>query len=244
MKRSITLFLVLAGCVERDAAGVPMNRGSALCENVAGAEAIAWDYYNGVPVTDSVIPPPLPLGGQYIHPSFPLLGFLHPAGFEPFTYNDAFTVGVDLVRNDQRAVWRYLYMTLNSQPTASEMLNIELDLVRSFFGTNNLTVVCQRRASGDPGTGTIATSASVLVRSADQTALVALYVTPLPGLNSAGLYLRTMAAPTVEFPERALDTFIAIDWQFLVGDSVDPIDSDGDGWFDDLDEFPNDPTRH
>ena len=246
-----TLLLWLAACAGDDgtetavAPDAPDARISESCDGIVGTEAVAWDVYTGVPVADPELPPPLPQGAQYLHPSFPLLGFWYPSGWTVTNeWDTPTTLGVELLRDDEAAAWRYFYATVQGTPTAEDVLIQELSAIGSFFSDTALQPVCRHAASGDPGTGTIATTSARLARSDTQTALVSVTVTPFPGLNSSGVYLRSMTAPTPEFPARVWDTFLAIDWQFLVGDSIDPIDSDGDGWFDELDAFPNDPSRH
>lgn len=61
---------------------------------------------------------------------------------------------------------------------------------------------------------------------------------------STSVTIKVVVAPTAEFQARALDTFIAIDWQMLLGESANLLDSDGDGWRDGVDAEPKNPLVH
>ena len=242
--------LGLIGCLggPRDGAGVPVSRTTDLCPSVVGMEAIAWDYYNGVFVVDQGLPPPIPVGNVYSHSAFPLLGFTYPQGWTPFEYNTYDQKGVDVVRDDGQGIWRSMFVTFQNVPAAIDVRDFELQLAADFFGVTQWEEVCRNEGSGElsPGSGLFAFYDNVLVRGNGQSLLIATTVTPFPGFYNGGANIRVMSAPTDEFPDRLYDTFLAIDWQLLVGDPDGGIvsDRDGDGWIDELDAAPDDPNKH
>lgn len=240
-------LLVMAACTERDEVGVPISRTTPLCDGLVGIDAIGWEYYNGVPVTDPIFPPPVPVGAVYGHSAFPLLGFMHDPGWTAFEIDTYDTQGVDLVRNDNRAIWRYVFVTLNGVPTNEAVIDFEVGLASKFFGVLTWNQPCERQATGEiaPGSGIVTSVDNRLLRGPDRTLLISTAVTPFPGLPTSGVYIRLLSAPTEEWGPRLYDSFMAIDWQLLVGDpDRTTSDRDGDGWIDEFDRYPDDPTRH
>ena len=209
---------------------------------------MAWDYYNGVLIAENGWPPPLPtMGSTYGSDSWPALGFTYPPGWTPTSLDSSSVLGVNLLRDDQQAMWRYVYATVNGAPDPQAIQTSELDAARAAFNLPEpYQTVCSTDATVElsPGTGIVTHVRNVLARSEQHSILLTISVTPFPSLPSSGVYLRHMLAPTAEFPERLYDTFMAIDWQFLVSDSTSAVDSDNDGWLDQFDEFPFDPDRH
>jgi hypothetical protein len=241
----VGISFVLGACGSDSPADIT-TRTTALCAGIVGMEAIAWEYYNGVPVVDAVIPPPFPSpsGGSFSHSQFPLLGFQYPVGWMPFELSGGQTVGADLIRNDNRAVWRQVSFTVNGQPDVRAVRDGQIDALLQFLGTPNaqVQVVCLNEGTAQLGGGITTIFSNVLIRAGTQSAIVTIGVTPLPGLPNSSVSVRLNSAPTAEYPDRLLDSFMAIDWQMLVGE-ITNIDTDGDGWLDQFDRFPNDPTR-
>jgi hypothetical protein len=245
----IGMIVGLAGCGDSGSNQSAASATSNLCPNVTGTEAILWDLYNGVIRTDvSVLPPPVPApGGSYSNPVFPLLGFIYPDGWAPTTTSGGFQqVGVNLIRQDQQAIWRQDTQVINGVIPARDLRNIEIDQLLAFLGQPEAQAqtVCVNEGSGDAGGGIIVWFSNIMLRVGNHTAVIAASVTPLPGLPTSSVRSKVLASPTAEFPTRAIDTFLAIDWQMLIGDSSNLFDRDGDGWLDGVDEFPDDPNRH
>lgn len=246
---SVVLLLVSTGCGEASSGQTAAGATSNLCADIRGPEAILWDLYNGVPRTDtSVLPPPVPTGGGvYSHPAFPLLGFVYPSGWAPETSNTGAVneVGVNLIRQDQQAVWREHTQTVNGVPDVRDVRDFELQQVLQFLGRGyQLQIVCINEGSGDAGGGIVVSFSNLMIRAGDDTAVLSTSVTPFPGLPNSNVRAKVVASPTNEFPDRIVDTFLAIDWQMLIGGGGDLFDRDGDGWQDSIDAFPDDPARH
>lgn len=245
---ALVMGFSLAACGGGDAGGPVSAAGatSTLCPGLTGGEAILWDSYNGVIRTDSVLPPPLPTGGTYFHSSFPLLGFVYPPGWVPAEISSATEVGVNLLRGDNQAIWRYYTATVNGVPNPRTVRDFEISTMLAFFGinANEVANVCFNEDVVTQGGGIQTAFSNVLIRARNHSAVIAAYVTPFPGLPSSSVHVRLVAAPTAEFSARCIDSFLAIDWQLLIGDSRNLFDRDGDGWRDGVDNFPDDPTRH
>ncbi len=250
--RYLTLTAVAVALVScGDNGGVQTAAGatSALCPNVLGTEAILWDLYNGVIRTDvDVLPPPIPTGGgSYTNPTFPLLGFIYPGGWTPETTGGGLqNVGVNLIRQDQQAVWREESLTVNGAPAARDIRDFEVQQLLQFLGQQDAEVetVCTNEGTTPAGGGIVLAFSNIMIRVGNHTAVVDASVTPFPGLPNSSVRAKMVTAPTAEFPDLAIDTFLAIDWQMLLGDNRNLFDRDGDGWLDGVDQFPDDPTRH
>lgn len=244
----------LVACGDDPAIGVPGGGGgggattSTLCEGLTGGEAILWDLYNGVIRTDPGLPPPIPSpNGAFGHPVYPALGFFYPAGWTPESLGASIhDFGVNVLRDDQTAIWRYYTRTANGAPSPQAVRDTELAALQEFFGLNgeNATVVCLREDIVDAGGGIPVAFSNVLLRVGDQTVVAVVSVTSFASVGTSSVHRQIVSAPTAEFSARAMDTFLAIDFQMLRGEDANLFDRDGDGWRDGVDEAPDDPTRH
>ncbi len=218
---------------------------SNICPNVRGMEAILWDLYNGIPRTDNVLPPPFPVGPSYTHPSAPLLGFSHHPDWTPNTIDGGIhNVGVNLIRNDNQAIWRNHQINVPGTHTASAVRDAEMQEIRNWLGLGGaqLEVVCSNDAQGAVGGGFVSTASNIMFRIGNHTAVVT--ASTIPFGISTSVMIKVVVAPTAEFQARALDTFIAIDWQMLLGENANLFDRDGDGWRDGVDAEPDNPLVH
>lgn len=244
----LTLLALACGDGESDGdvASLLADRTTPLCAGIDGIEAMAWDYYNGVLITDPVLPPPLPpFGGTFSHPDFPLLGFTYAPEWTPFELRSPSVTGVDLLRDDQAAIWRYVAVSAVGNLDAAQIRASEAQQAAAFFGGPALQPVCRNQGQFEaaPGTGIVTVFDNALAKSAERGLLVTVAVTTVPGVGTSSAYVRVLSAPIDEFEDRLYDRFMATDWQLLVGDP-DRRDRDGDGWLDPFDAFPDDPTRH
>jgi hypothetical protein len=227
--------------------GQLQSAGSVLCPGLTGGEGLAWDVYNGVWRTDPVLPPLPPAGPTYTHPAFPLLGFFHPPTYTPFTTNlGIHEFGVDLVRNDGQVVWREYHKNVIGQVSAVAIRDGEIQGVLGHLGVaGGVQTVCSREGFlPNPG-GTVFSAANIMFRVGDFTGIVLVNAVFFQATGSTGTTRKVYVAPTAEFGTRAIDTFLAIDWQMNLGNDAGYKDSDGDGWRDsaDIEPFnPNEPT--
>ncbi|MDF9800272.1 hypothetical protein OKW21_005535 [Catalinimonas alkaloidigena] len=248
----ISLLLITA-CSKEDGAAVGPdinNASSQLCQNVRGAEAIYWDLSNGIPRTDlpGFVPPTVRTpGGSFFHPDFPPLSFEYPAGYSTETIRASHSAGVNLIRQDNQVVWRWLSTTASGFPSAREIRQGEIQQMLQFLGVNanNIELLCLNEGQINPASGITTRSSTALIRSGGFTALVAAQVTALESLPTSSISIRMAVGPTAEFSQLVFDTFLAIEWQMLYRSSggVTLDDRDGDGTPDVQDRFPDDPSR-
>lgn len=222
------------------------NATSHICGQVNGVQAIYWDLMNGIPRTD--IPGGLPtiknIGGTYSHPQFPLLSFIYPAGYTPQTDGTSGAVGVNFIRNDQKAIWRYTSIFSNGNASASQVLNSEVTQLRSFLGsTGAVATVCSQQSTLPRATGISSNIASAFITFDGFTAVLSVSITTETGLGAEQINIAVTAAPTNEFSNEILNIFLPIDYELLYTGNGE-LDSDGDGVPDSQDAAPFDPTKH
>ncbi len=221
---------------------------SQICQNSMGTEGLYWDVSNGVQRGD--IPGGLPtianIGGHFIHSGYPPLGFMYPSGFRPVELRQEFPqlVGINMMRNDDRALWRYLNQTFLGRADAAQVLQFELDQFLQFVGGNQqqMEVICTNTGTQQPIPTIVATNQSLLVRVQGFTALFVVGVNFASDLGVSFISMQVSFAPTENFDQEVLQTFLPIHWQLLVREGGWS-DRDGDGVPDHLDRFPDDPTR-
>ncbi|MEM7106132.1 MAG: hypothetical protein AAF502_23570 [Bacteroidota bacterium] len=245
---SVLVLFFIASCGQ-DNITLPQNATSQICPNVVGAEAVWWDITNGIPRGD--LPGGTPVinnpGGTYFHPEFPALGFVYPAGYIPTTLSDQFgtTVGVNLIRQDNQVLYRWISTQTNGIIGVNDALNFEVAQFLNFIGNPaNVTTVCAN--SGTTNNGVIRTDgSSVMLRAGNFTAVINMNTTYVDGLNTTFIAAQVTMGPTQEYPNLIVNTFLPISWQMLYSPEDAPVntDTDGDGVLDQFDDFPFDPTR-
>ncbi|MBS1504416.1 MAG: hypothetical protein JST32_20305 [Bacteroidetes bacterium] len=222
------------------------NATSHICGQVTGVEAIYWDLMNGIPRTDlpNGVPTVTNPGGTYIHPTFPLLTFIYPSGYTPETDQTSGAVGVNLIRNDEQAIWRYTSIFYSGNASAQVVLNNEVTQLRAFLKSNGtVSTICSQQGSLPRAAGITSTIATAFIRFDNFSAALNVTITTESGLGAEQINIVTTAAPTNQFSNEILHTFLPIDYQLLYKDDGEQ-DSDGDGYPDSQDAFPFDPTKH
>lgn len=221
---------------------------SQLCSEVTGLEAVYFDFINGIPrgdlpATAFTIPFNIDFTqSPYSNGTSLLLGFMVPQGW---TVSDAVDVsgfgipgtaaGADLIRADDRAVWRYM---LNSQIaggfTSASIMESELAAAKNFLGNPaGETTVCQVNAQTNGILGPESVAAK-MVRVGDFTIFTRTHVIVVQG-TSAFYSGFTSVAPTSESTGLINDIYVPMITQLYGGGSSDPaacsdgIDNDGDG---------------
>ncbi|MAO09198.1 MAG: hypothetical protein CL596_10850 [Alteromonas sp.] len=223
------------------------NFNSQICNTISGASAVYWDYAHGLPTGLTQIPTISNPGGQFIHSQYPGLGFTYPAGYTAteILIPEVQALGVNVLRNDNNALWRYIpSITLQGNVGVNSIIASEINAMFSqlnFNGTPN--VLCTTTQTGSIGGGFQNTFGARFIQFGTFRALVWVNTIYEPSLNVTFASLSVSYATTNEFDNEVLNTFLPISFQLLIiSDGVR--DSDADGFPDNQDNFPFDPTRH
>lgn len=248
------LALVVSACGGDEGSQSSSSATSELCDDVRGLEAVYWDFINGVPRGDLpstafTIPFDLdPVQSPYSNSTSLLLGFVVPLGW---TVSDGVDVSgfaipgtvaaADLIRADNRAVWRYMFNAqLTGGFTSAGILDSEIAAATNFLGSPGpTTVVCEINAQRNGILGLESVAAQML-RVGDFTIVARAQVINVSGVG-AFYNGYTSVAPTAESGRLISDIFVPMITQ-LYGGGSDPAecndgtDNDGDG---DVD-FPTD----
>ncbi|MEC7265293.1 MAG: hypothetical protein VXW38_16250, partial [Bacteroidota bacterium] len=104
------IFLFCLSCSSDSDSGQLNAKPQGLCANVTGITGIYWEFAHSIPAPLAQVPVIKNPGGQFIHSLQPLIGFTYPTGFSAFEVTDAqtATLGVNLVRNDNAVVFRWI----------------------------------------------------------------------------------------------------------------------------------------
>ena len=204
---------------------------SQTCGNVSGLTAMYWDFSNGIPRGDlpgTAFTIPFANATIYQHPTDFTLFFTHPSDWTPETLGNP--AGVNLIRNDGRALWRQVSGSINFFVNVQEIVNSEVNLLLNNFGfTEPVQTICSFDDAQTNPFGQDIFAASRLIRVSDFTAniVVRVVVTPTAGNSLVTLYIRHTNGPTAEFDRLINDVFIPIDTQFFLGGPSAPECSDG-----------------
>jgi hypothetical protein len=246
------LALILISC-NNDETPTPegiRNVNSQICQEIRGVEGLYWDISNGGNRGDipGGVPTVAQVGGNFIHSGHPMLGFIYPSGYSAveLRQDNPELIGVNLLRNDNQAVWRYYLQTVFTRTNATQVLQSEINQFLNFVGENgqNWERVCERNESGFQPSGNIEqTFASRLIRARGFTGVFVVDVKVFPDLGFSFIATQVSFSPTADFENEILSTYLPVSWQLLFTNRGSSPDRDGDGVPDDLDRAPDDPTR-
>lgn len=242
----IILLVLFAGNCSNNSTSSISNVPSNICAEISGIEGLYWDIMNGISRGD--IPGGVPTinnpGGTYIHPQIPLLGFQYPAGYTPQTDTTPNAIGVNVVRSDGGSLWRQTQIATLNPVRARDVLTAEINSLFNFFGVNanQIQGVCSNEGtqpSDQLAPGFVVDFSNRMIRFNGITAVIIVSVTFTPsGLNS--IVIQKSAAPTNQFENEIMNTYLPISWQLLFRDGGER-DSDGDGVPDSRDLCPGTP---
>ncbi len=253
MNTRLTIILVLliafASCKDKENdlktfESVP----SQICSEVTGITGMYWDLSNGIPRSD--IPGGVPTletsGGTFSHSLLPLLGFEYPAGYSTIELKNTSTqlVGVNVLRNDNKVLWRYYSNTFSGQINAEQVSQSELNTFLNGleFSSGQVQILCSNSPAPTGISLLITTFSTLLVEVGDMTAQFVATVNYASDLNVSFYNASVCFAPSTEYETVVMKTFLPIQWQLLYsGEGYQ--DSDGDGVADQNDNFPFDPNR-
>ncbi len=243
------VLTLLLSCSRNNSSSIEQaaNLTSQLCANIRGAKALYWDMSNGIMRGD--IPGGLPTirnpGGYFIHSGYPALGFSMPQGYRAIELSGGATntIGVNVLRNDDNVLWRYVTTTFFGLINAEQVVLAEVNQMLANLGNPQFEIVCSANRTPQLAPGIQTSVATRLIRAGNFTAQFAVNVNTFPDLGSSFVGIEMTMAPTEEYDAMVLETFLPIGYQLLFINRASIQDSDGDGVPDDKDRFPFDPTR-
>lgn len=248
MKKIITPFLLvlfLYACSSDDG-GQNSNIAQAqskICSNVQGPTAIYWDFAHSIPAPLSQVPIIKDPGQQFVHSLYPALGLTIPKGFTAYEVTDyqTATIGVNVVRNDNLVVFRWVPNTqVPGQVSSTTILANEINNMFAIFGFNGTPDVLCSTNDSSVFEGIPSQFSARLLQFSNMTAQVWVHSTYAAGVTFSTLSLTV--APTNEYDQQVMDTFFPINYQLFVGRDGGFVDNDGDGFpaYEDPDD--NDPN--
>ncbi|MDT0556357.1 hypothetical protein [Patiriisocius hiemis] len=244
----IALLLVVLSC-SKDDENNPQNDfsnfTSQICENAVGVDALYWDYSNALPVPLTQIPTIQNPGEFFIHSAYPQLGFTLPQGYTAFeiSQNNPPAVGVDVIRNDNNVIWRYVpLVSFQGNVGINDVVASQVNSMFNFhnFNSSNFNVICSETKTSNSG-GLQFTFGARLIEFGNFTGLVWVNTLYVPSVDSTSISVSISSAPTAEFDNEVFNTFLPISFQLLVIDD-EVRDTDLDGVPDNQDADPFDPN--
>ena len=224
------------------------NRISTTCTNpnpnpnVVGYTGLYWDMTNGdntafgelteVPVIANP-------GGQFIHSQQPILGFILPQGFSASEATGQSVVGVNVIRNDNQVVYRWVPLATVFQPLVptQTIIEAEINSMLSFFGFQGQPeVLCTRTVQQNNILPQEFNGR--LLRFNGMIAQVWVLGTYVDGTGTSSFAINVSVAPEAEYETQIQETFLPFIFQLFVRPDGEFIDKDMDG-FDNLVD-PND----
>ena len=254
----IVVLWFLGGCSSDDGSTVTGAAGNELqgiqgqfCDDYRGPAAAYWNMANGQFVPLNQVPIIANPGGRVSVPQQPLLSLEYPQGYNGGVVPDSqgFPVGIDIERNDGRVFFRWIPNI--SQLGINDFDQVIAPQINLMFATlgydanNGFTRRCTRNETQNfEGLGVNFNGR--VIEFGEFTGIVWVRSVVVPGLGTVNSAIQISAAPTAEFNERTLDTFLPFNFQLLVRpDGGGFIDNDMDGSPAHLDPDDNDPNvRH
>lgn len=153
------------------------------------------------------------------------------------------TIGVNVIRNDNAVVWRYVPTTSFQGAIAiTGVIAFEVNQMFGFYGFNgNFEILCTETKSVNQG-GIFTTFSARLIRFGNNTGLVWANTHFVQSLGNTFVTSSVSSGPTNEYENLVMKIFLPLVFQLLVNDNG-VLDSDSDGTPDSQDNFKFDPTR-
>ncbi|NRA91446.1 MAG: hypothetical protein HRU26_01980 [Psychroserpens sp.] len=216
---------------------------STICPVISGPTAVYWDGAHSQPTPLTQIPTLSNPGQQFIHQQYPGLGFTMPQGYtaQEITDFQTSTFGVNVIRNDNNVVWRYIPSSpFPGQINTADVINFEINQIKDFQGvTQQGAIICDEDFVSTEF-GFPITFSSRLITYGNFTTQIIVQTHFMQGLGNTFISVILATGPTAEFDNLVMDTFLPIHWQLMViSDNVR--DSDLDGTPDNQDPAPFNP---
>ena len=229
----LLIFLtVLFSCSSDDGDGNNNIQGvnSQICANSTGPEAIYWDFAHSIPAPLNSVPVISNPGQQFVHSLHPLIGFTIPQGFSAFEITDAQTgtLGVNVLRNDNNVVFRYIPNTqVAGQVSSTAIIANEINAMFAHYGFNGTPDVVCTTTANTSFEGIPSQFSARLLRFGGITAQVWVRSTFIAGGTFSAISVTS--APTQEYNNQVMNTFLPINFQLFVGRDGGFVDNDNDG---------------
>ncbi len=205
---------------------------------------VLWNWITGSGKPLPRMPLPLPDWSKtYFHPSYSLLSFLYPNDWTPETINfPNQQIGVNLLRNDGKAVYQSLTVTDTSGAiyALDQLLENNVNYMLNLLEENGgITVYCIREAQGiTPAPGIIQSARGIALTAGQTTLYSGVQITTQPTLPLSHIVFVTFAAPSIEFTELTYEVLLNL---IVLQSQAELVDNDGDGIPDIYDHAPADP---
>src|SRR5690606_25054586 len=128
---------------------------SQICQNVTGPAAAYWDYAHQLPIPITEVPLIKNPGQRFVHSQSPLIGVTVPQGYNAteVTNFQTGTMGVNVQRNDNAVVWRYVPISRQAgQVPINDIMAFEINQMFSFYGFNGAPeVLCTTTGTDNSG---------------------------------------------------------------------------------------------
>ncbi len=252
---SLVLPALIFSCSSNDDSG---NNNSEILNNyvtqcndgvttITGAKAAYWDNAKGIPLPLTQVPLLDNIQGQFIHPQYPALGFPMPQGYNsiPIFDQTSGTIGVDVRRNDNAAIWTYVPTTsFTGNFTITDAVTIAVNKMFADMGYNgnDFEVECSETIPVNLGGGVSRIYSARLINFGNFTGQTYAILTTVQGLGGITyVSIATSAGLTNEYNSLVRDIFLPLNFQLLVNDGGE-LDSDLDGTPDVDDAAPNNPN--
>ncbi|MDG5490347.1 hypothetical protein [Psychroserpens sp. SPM9] len=242
----LAIISFLCACsTNEDGGNQQLNQfNSQICNGISGPTAVYWDSGHSLPTPLAQIPTIANPGQQFIHPQYPALGFIMPQGYvaQEITDQQTGTIGVNVFRNDNNVVWRYIPSSpFVGQIQINDVIAFELNQIMQFHGFNGTPDVICTTTQQTNEFGFPTTFGARLIRFGDFTASLIVQTHFMPSLGNTFISVTLATGPTAEYDNLVMETFLPLHWQLLVI-SDDVRDSDLDGTPDNQDAAPFNPN--
>ncbi|KJD35828.1 hypothetical protein PW52_08850 [Tamlana sedimentorum] len=214
-----------------------------------GATSVYWEYGKGTPIPLSEIPvlknPQASFSYSNSNGAFAPLILTPPQGYTAIDYTNPNSnpFGVNVIRNDGAAVWRYVpSSTYPANFSETNILNIEVNNVTNAFGFNgNYKILCEATPNIFNENGVVRIVKARMIEFNNTRALVLIAAVYLESLFTVNVSHVVAAGPISEYDNLVMDIFLPLHFQLYPTGGSPLSDRDNDGTPDIFDSDPDDP---
>lgn len=249
-----SLFTVTFGCSTNDQENTNNLNGFSSTDNCpqlpVGPTSAYWEYGKGNPLPLSEQPvlqnPQATFSYAHSNTALPPFTLTPPQGYTAVDYANPNTnpFGVNIIRNDGAAVWRYVPIsTYPANFTSTNILDIEVNNVTNAFGFNgNYNILCESEPIVFSENGVLRVFRSRMIEFNNTRALVVIAAVYLESLFTASVLHVVAAGPSEEYNNLVMNIFLPLHYQLNPKGESPLSDRDNDGVEDIFDSAPDDPN--